>query len=96
MIDLGSIAGLLEHDHELHAYCTRCDRWQSLDLEGMVKAGQGDRRLPLRVLCRTCGEVGTLQVWSPMPVWAKMSNPGVGSLIVQICTFTRSSMELIS
>jgi hypothetical protein len=41
MIDLGSIAGLLEHDHELHAYCARCDRWQTLDLEGMVRTGKG-------------------------------------------------------
>ena len=67
MIDLGSIAGLLEHDHELHAYCTRCDRWQALDLEGMVRAGQGDRRLPLTVRCRVCGEIGRLQVRPPVP-----------------------------
>lgn len=69
MIDLGSIAGLHEHDHELHAYCPRCDRWQTLDLEGMVRAGQGNRRLPLQVRCRACGEIGSLQVRPPMPRW---------------------------
>ena len=69
MIDLGSIAGLLEHDHELHAYCARCDRWQALDLEGMVRAGQGDRRLPLTVRCRVCDEIGRLQVRPPVPAW---------------------------
>jgi hypothetical protein len=27
MIDLGTIAGLHAHDHELHAYCLTCNRW---------------------------------------------------------------------
>jgi hypothetical protein len=26
MIDLGNLAGLLEHHHRLDAYCLRCDR----------------------------------------------------------------------
>jgi hypothetical protein len=67
MIDLGTLAGLHDHDHELRAYCPRCDRWQVLDLAGMVRAGQGARRLPLRVRCRDCGEPGRLQVRPPMP-----------------------------
>jgi hypothetical protein len=28
MIDLGSIAGLHSRNHQLHAYCPRCDRWR--------------------------------------------------------------------
>jgi RNase P subunit RPR2 len=67
MIDLGSIGGLYAHDHELHAYCTRCHRWAVLDLGGMVEAGQGDRRLPLTVRCRGCGEIGRLQMRPPAP-----------------------------
>jgi hypothetical protein len=67
MIDLGTIAGLHEREHELHAYCLHCDRWRVLDLEGMVRRGLGARRLPLTVRCRECGEVGTLQVRPPMP-----------------------------
>lgn len=52
MIDFGSIAGLYEHEHELHAYCETCDRWAVLDLAAMIRAGHGERRLPIRVRCR--------------------------------------------
>ena len=69
MIDLGSIGGLYERQHELHAHCLHCDRWSVLDLAGMVRRGQGSRRLPITVRCRVCGEVGTLQVRPPMPAW---------------------------
>jgi RNase P subunit RPR2 len=67
MIDLGSIAGLHGHQHELHAYCPRCDRWRVLPLERMVSEGKESMRMPTRVLCRDCGEVGRLQVRPPMP-----------------------------
>lgn len=49
MIDIGSIAGLLEHNHGLDAYCAACDRWAVFDLAAMVAAGLGDRRLPIAV-----------------------------------------------
>lgn len=67
MIDLGSIAGLLARDHELHAYCGRCDRWAVLPLAEMVAAGHGSRRLPITVRCRWCDAIGRLQVRPPMP-----------------------------
>jgi hypothetical protein len=67
MIDLGNIAGLHEHKHELHAYCAQCDRWCALDLARMVAQGLGSRRLPIKVRCRYCGEPGALQVRPPMP-----------------------------
>ena len=67
MIDLGSIAGLRAHDHELHAYCQQCDRWVALDLAAMIRDGHGERRLPITVRCRHCGEVGRLQVRPPVP-----------------------------
>jgi len=67
MIDLGSISGLHEHNHELHAYCSRCDRWSVLALAEMVREGFGSRRLPLVVRCGGCGERGQLQVRPPMP-----------------------------
>ena len=66
MIDRGSVRGLYEHDHELHAYCPRWDRWRVLDLAGMVAAGIGYRRLPLAVRCQNCGERGRLQVRPPV------------------------------
>lgn len=69
MIDLGTIDGLHEHGHELHAYCPRCDRWAALDLGSMIRDGQGARRLPLRLRCRWCGAIGQLQVRPPMPAW---------------------------
>ena len=67
MFDLGSIAGLYEHGHELRACCPRCQRWRVLDLAAMVAAGHGERRLPIRVRCEACGEVGQLQVRPPSP-----------------------------
>jgi len=67
MIDLGTIAGLHQHDHELHAYCLGCDRWSVLPLAHLVANGHGARRLPVAVRCRGCGEPGQLQVRPPMP-----------------------------
>jgi hypothetical protein len=80
MIDLGSIAGLHQRNHELHAYCSHCDRWHVLDLEAMVRQGRGEVRLPIRVRCRNCGAAGQLQVRPPMPVrgsvgWISASAP---------------------
>lgn len=67
MIDLGSVAGLHEHGHQLAAYCPRCDAWRVLPLDEMVAQGKGSLRLPLRVRCRDCGSFGQLQVRPPMP-----------------------------
>lgn len=67
MIDLGTISGLLEHDHELHAYCPHCQRWRVLNLEAMVRSGRGLQRLPFTVRCRDCGQIGQLQVRPPTP-----------------------------
>jgi RNase P subunit RPR2 len=69
MIDLGNIAGLYEHDHQLHAYCPSCDRWRVLNLEWLVRQKKGEIRLPIRVRCRDCGEIGQLQVRPPRPKW---------------------------
>jgi len=67
MIDLGTIAGLHENRHELHAFCHGCRHWSVLGLPAMIEAGQGSRRLPITVRCGQCGEVGELQVRPPMP-----------------------------
>ncbi|MDH4167391.1 MAG: hypothetical protein OEV90_13420 [Gammaproteobacteria bacterium] len=67
MIDLGSVAGLHEHGHQLAAYCPRCDAWRVLPLDEMVAQGKGSLRLPLRVRCRDCGACGRLQVRPPVP-----------------------------
>ncbi len=68
MIDLGSIAGLLEHHHELHAHCQWCSRWSVLPLADLVASGRGPLRLPFTVRCRDCGKTGRLQVRPPMPL----------------------------
>ena len=68
MIDLGTLTGLLERRHRLDAYCPRCNRWAELELAAMVGAGLGERRLPIRVRCRACGDLGRLQVRPPVPV----------------------------
>jgi len=55
MIDLGTVAGLHSHNHELRAYCPRCDRWSVLPLALMVAQGKGSLRLPLLALTDTNG-----------------------------------------
>jgi len=67
MIDLGTLAGLLEHRHRLDAYCPRCNHWAQLDLTSMIDAGLCEPRPPLRVRCQDCTEVGRLQVRPPVP-----------------------------
>ena len=69
MIDLDTIAGLHEHDHELRAHCPRCDRRALLSLAELVREGKGSLRLPIAVRCKQCGEVGRIQVRPPMPAW---------------------------
>jgi len=69
MIDLSTLAGLHSHAHELHAYCSTCDRWSVLDLERMVRDGHGERRVPFKARCRFCGGRGQVQVRPPMPTW---------------------------
>jgi hypothetical protein len=68
MMELGTVAGLYRQQHQPAAYCQHCDRWAQLDLAAMVDAGLGDRRLPIRVRCQFCGEVGRLQVRPPVPM----------------------------
>ena len=58
MIDLGTLAGLLEHHNRLDAYCPRCDCWEELPLAHLVAAGQGSRRLPKTMRSQVSGEVG--------------------------------------
>ena len=67
MIDLGSIAGLHEHQHEVHCYCSKCERWRPLDLQRLIAMGKGGTRLPLRVRCLRCLQLGQVQIRPPMP-----------------------------
>jgi hypothetical protein len=67
MIDLGSIAGLHERQHEVHCYCARCERWRVLDLQRLIDIGRGETRLPLRVRCLRCRGRGEVQIRPPMP-----------------------------
>jgi hypothetical protein len=68
MIDLGSIAGLHRHQLQLACYRIHCDRWALLDLAAMIDAGYRERRLPIRMRCEVCGEIGRLQVRAPVPL----------------------------
>jgi len=64
-IDVGTIGGLHERQHELLSYCPHRDRWTQPDLVAIVDAGQDNRRLPIKVRCRDCGELGRVQVRLP-------------------------------
>ena len=83
MIDLGTVAGLRRHQHQLAAYCQRCDRWAQLNLTVLVDAGLGERRLPIGVRCRECGEVGQLQVRPPVPTWTN-TNGWIDSVVREV------------
>ena len=65
MLDLSTLAGLHAHQHELHAFCPRCERWSLIDLARMNQAGKGDRRLPITVRRRACGEAGSFKSARP-------------------------------
>ena len=67
MINLGSIRGLHEHQHEVHCYCATCERWHALDLERLISIDKGGTRLPLKVRCLRCREYGQVQIRPPMP-----------------------------
>lgn len=68
MIDLGTIAGLLEHHDELAAYCPKCERWRVMPPARLVANGKGSMRLPVKVRCIASGAQGRLQVCPPVPV----------------------------
>jgi len=76
MVALGTLAGLLEHRHRLYAYCPPCDRWRVLPLADLVAQGHGSRRLPLRVRCRDCSEVGRLHVPPARPKYVERTGIG--------------------
>jgi len=67
VLDLGTLAGLHQHQRTLTAYCPICERWAVLPLADLIAQGKGSLRLPIRVRCRYCGEVGRPQVRPPVP-----------------------------
>lgn len=67
-VALNTYAALLEHHHNLAAYCPACRRWADVDLEGLVTRGLCHRSfVGHRPRCRHCGTVGELQVRPPLP-----------------------------
>jgi len=99
MIDLGSIAGLHRHQHQLAAYCQRCDRWAVLDLAALVATGVGERRLPIKVRCQVCGEVGRLQVRPPVPTrgpggWMEPPTTGNCRPLALLVNFPQSEFRM--
>jgi hypothetical protein len=69
-ITLATLADLLENEHGLSVYCTRCQRWAELDLHQLVRQGYGSRKLlTFRPRCRACDTRGEIQVRPPVPTW---------------------------
>lgn len=81
MIDLGTIAGLHEHEHQLAAYCPTCGRWRVLPLAHLVANGKGSLRLLVKVRYVKCGGPGRLQVRPPVPRPDLSLPPGLGSVL---------------
>jgi hypothetical protein len=75
MIDLDSVAGLLEHVHGLAACCPCCGHWAVLSPADLAAQGQGSLRLPITVKCRDCVEVGRSQVRPPRYVVRTDAHP---------------------
>lgn len=42
MVTLDTFRALHEHEHQLAAYCPKCERWAVLDLERLIAEGRGD------------------------------------------------------
>jgi hypothetical protein len=54
-----TIRGLAEHQHQLAAYCARCQRWAVLDLAKLMEQGRGDYVFVGRTpRCSDCGSAG--------------------------------------
>ena len=51
---------MLERGFEYHAYCKVCDESRRVDLQRLLRIGQGDRSLiGRRLKCRRCGQEGS-------------------------------------
>jgi hypothetical protein len=59
MVTLDTLRALHDHDHQLAAYCSTCERWAVLDLERLIAGGRGDYcfvgRTPRCSYCRGRG-----------------------------------------
>lgn len=68
MITLDTFAALLEHGHKLGAWCPGCSREAHADLQQLVAAGLGARKIAdCRPVCCICGYRASWIVKPPVP-----------------------------
>jgi len=66
MIRLDTIRSLYEHEHQLWAHCPACRRWAALNLERMIREGQGELvTIGRKPRCQICGTRGVWQLRPP-------------------------------
>lgn len=68
MISMATLSELYRQKHTLALYCVACNRWETADLDALIREGHGARSLvKTRFRCRQCGEVAEKQLRPPVP-----------------------------
>jgi hypothetical protein len=85
-IELRTIQHLIDRDHTLALYCTRCDRWALAPLRMLAARGHADTPFArLRFRCVRCGAPGHRQLRPPAlrnstaVGWVQLEHPGDGA-----------------
>ena len=65
VIVLDTLRAALEHGYVINAYCRACDRHAFLDLNALIAAGRGQRKIVgLSVRCQKCRGQGEISlIW---------------------------------
>ena len=66
-IRLDTFGALNDRQHQMAAYCSRCQRWAVLDLPQLIAEGRGDYKfVGHQPRCGECGEPGEWQLRPPV------------------------------
>jgi hypothetical protein len=69
MIFISTFDDLNRHDYGLALYCLSCDRWGKADLNRLIEAGRGGKRVTeARFRCQDCGALVEKQLRPPVPM----------------------------
>lgn len=64
-VTLDTFAALLASNHGLGAYCPKCQRWATVNLQELVATGRGQQSfIGRKPRCQVCGSAGHWQVRS--------------------------------
>ena len=68
MISMATLEEIHQQKHSLALYCGACERWDTADLDALIRRGWGSRQVvDTRFRCRDCGDVAEKQLRPPVP-----------------------------